>query len=42
MAVILYDTQLEQGSAVGLLSLVMKGETLPPSTGWIGIPTSRR
>jgi non-ribosomal peptide synthetase-like protein len=42
MAVILYDTRMERGSSVGPLSLVMKGETLPPLTGWIGIPTSRQ
>jgi non-ribosomal peptide synthetase-like protein len=41
MTVIIYDTKMEQGSSVGPLSLLMKGETLPPFTKWIGIPTSR-
>jgi non-ribosomal peptide synthetase-like protein len=42
MAVILYDTKVERGSSVGPLSLLMKGESLPVSTRWIGIPTSRQ
>jgi non-ribosomal peptide synthetase-like protein len=39
MSVILYDTQMQQGSVIDALSLLMKGETLPPNTRWIGIPT---
>ena len=37
-AVVLYDTLLQSGSKVAPLSLVMKGEILPPSTRWAGIP----
>lgn len=37
-AVVLYDTLLQSGSKVAPLSLVMKGEILPPSTRWMGIP----
>jgi non-ribosomal peptide synthetase-like protein len=39
MSVILYDTEMKAGSSVESLSLLMKGETLPPDTRWIGIPT---
>ena len=39
MAVILYDTRMRQGSTVGPLSLLMKGEVLPERTTWLGIPT---
>ena len=38
MAVILYDTRMEQGASLGDLSLLMKGETLPAWTKWEGIP----
>jgi non-ribosomal peptide synthetase-like protein len=41
MAVVLYDTEMQRGSSVGPLSLLMKGETLPPDTRWIGIPTAQ-
>jgi non-ribosomal peptide synthetase-like protein len=41
MAVILYDTEMRQGSSVGPLSLLMKGETLPARTRWLGIPTAQ-
>jgi non-ribosomal peptide synthetase-like protein len=41
MSLVLYDTQLSDGSSVGDLSLVMKGETLPPNTSWTGIPGRR-
>ncbi|HEY3594019.1 MAG TPA: Pls/PosA family non-ribosomal peptide synthetase, partial [Polyangiaceae bacterium] len=40
MAVVLYDTEMLPGSSIGPLSLLMKGETLPPETRWIGIPTA--
>lgn len=40
MAIVLYDTEMQQGSWMGPLSLLMKGETLPPFTRWVGIPTS--
>ncbi|MBN1910013.1 MAG: amino acid adenylation domain-containing protein, partial [Pirellulales bacterium] len=40
MAVVLYDTEMKRAATVGPLSLLMKGETLPESTRWLGIPTS--
>jgi non-ribosomal peptide synthetase-like protein len=39
MAVVLYDTIMHQGSSIEPLSLLMKGEKLPPNTSWHGIPT---
>ncbi len=39
MAVILYDTKMEEGSALAPLSLLMKGEILPRRSRWRGIPT---
>jgi non-ribosomal peptide synthetase-like protein len=41
MAVVLYDTEMQAGSSIGPLSLLMKGETLPPQTRWLGIPTAQ-
>ncbi len=41
MSVVLYDTEMEPQSSIGPLSLLMKGETLPKRTRWIGIPTSQ-
>jgi len=41
-AVVLYDTLLQQGSKVAPLSLVMKGEVLPPFSSWSGIPIGSR
>ncbi|MGD9670446.1 MAG: Pls/PosA family non-ribosomal peptide synthetase [Hyphomicrobiaceae bacterium] len=38
MAFILYDTEMEAGSKLGPLSVLMKGERLPASTNWAGIP----
>jgi non-ribosomal peptide synthetase-like protein len=40
MTVVLYDTEMLSGSSIGPLSLLMKGETLPPATRWAGIPTA--
>ncbi len=37
-AVVLYDTVVGDGARLDGLSLVMKGESLPPGTGWRGIP----
>jgi non-ribosomal peptide synthetase-like protein len=37
-SLVLYDTRLEEGAALGDLSLLMKGETLPARTSWEGIP----
>jgi non-ribosomal peptide synthetase-like protein len=39
MAVILYDTRMEQGAVLGPLSLLMKGESQPAGSRWHGIPT---
>jgi non-ribosomal peptide synthetase-like protein len=41
MAIVLYDTEMLAGSSIGPLSLLMKGETLPPHTRWLGIPTAQ-
>ncbi len=41
-AVVLYESEMEAGARLGALSLLMKGETLPADTAWIGIPASRR
>jgi non-ribosomal peptide synthetase-like protein len=41
MSVVLYDTELADGAYVGPLSLVMKGESLPERSRWLGIPTAR-
>jgi acetyltransferase-like isoleucine patch superfamily enzyme len=35
---VLYDTQLGDGSVIGPLTLVMKGEELPMRTSWVGSP----
>jgi acetyltransferase-like isoleucine patch superfamily enzyme len=40
-AVVLYDSQLAEGSGLDRLSLVMKGESLPAQTCWQGIPARR-
>jgi non-ribosomal peptide synthetase-like protein len=37
-SLVLYDTQMERGSALGDLSLLMKGEQLPAGTRWEGVP----
>jgi non-ribosomal peptide synthetase-like protein len=41
MAVVLYDTEMQTGSSIGPLSLLMKGEVLAPRTQWVGIPTAQ-
>lgn len=38
MAVVLYSTEMGEGSSIGPLSLLMKGETLPERSRWQGIP----
>ncbi len=38
MAVILYDTEMQEGSQINSLSLLMKGEKIPPFSQWEGIP----
>lgn len=37
-SLVLYDTRMEEGSSLGDLSLLMKGEVLPAGTAWHGIP----
>ncbi|HEV3329978.1 MAG TPA: Pls/PosA family non-ribosomal peptide synthetase [Bryobacteraceae bacterium] len=39
-SIVLYDTEIGDGARVGPLSLVMKGETLPAGTAWVGSPLS--
>jgi len=38
MSVVLYDSSMKNGAILDGLSLLMKGETLPSSTAWFGIP----
>jgi non-ribosomal peptide synthetase-like protein len=38
MSLVLYDTRMEDGSTLGDLSLLMKGEVLPAGSRWQGIP----
>jgi non-ribosomal peptide synthetase-like protein len=38
MSTVLYDTELGDGATLGDLSLMMKGESLPEETRWLGIP----
>jgi len=40
-AVVLYGTVMEDGSSLGDLSLLMKGETLPAGSRWEGSPARR-
>jgi non-ribosomal peptide synthetase-like protein len=37
-SLVLYGTRMEEGAALGDLSLLMKGEVLPARTEWEGIP----
>ena len=39
MSVILYSSKMGDGSSIGPLSLLMKGETIPRGSKWQGIPT---
>lgn len=39
MTVVLYGTDMQRGSSLGALSVLMKGEGLPPFSHWAGIPT---
>jgi non-ribosomal peptide synthetase-like protein len=39
MAVVLYGTEMQSGSTLAPLSVLMKGEVLPPNTRWRGIPS---
>ena len=40
-AVVLYDSLLEADVWLHPMSLIMKGERVPASTDWQGIPASR-
>jgi non-ribosomal peptide synthetase-like protein len=40
-SIVLYDTRINDGVRLGALSLVMKGETLPAGTAWVGSPLSK-
>lgn len=40
-SLVLYDTQMQAGSTLGGLSLLMKGEILPAGTHWEGTPARR-
>ena len=41
MAIVLYDTKMGFGSYLAALSVLMKGETLPPLSRWYGVPTQQ-
>ena len=41
MAVVLYDSEMQEGASLNGLSLLMKGETLPSWSHWEGIPARR-
>jgi non-ribosomal peptide synthetase-like protein len=41
LAIVLYDAVMEHDSQLGDLSMLMKGETLPASTEWEGLPAQR-
>jgi non-ribosomal peptide synthetase-like protein len=42
MSLVLYDTEMEQGSCLDDLSLLMKGEQLPAWSCWEGVPAKHR
>jgi non-ribosomal peptide synthetase-like protein len=39
MSVVLYDSRMGEGATLGPLSLLMKGEVMPPGSRWYGVPT---
>lgn len=41
MAVVLYDSHMENGSSLEPLSILMKGESLPAETTFVGAPSKR-
>jgi non-ribosomal peptide synthetase-like protein len=41
MAIVLYDTKMGVGSSLAPLSVLMKGESLPPLSRWYGVPTQQ-
>lgn len=42
LSIVLYDTHMQPGARLAPLSLLMKGETLPPFSDWSGIPIGGR
>ncbi|HEX7510879.1 MAG TPA: hypothetical protein VF335_06235, partial [Chitinivibrionales bacterium] len=42
MSVVLYDSEMQPGSSIGPLSLLMKSETIPSNSRWTGIPIERQ
>jgi len=42
VSVVLYNSEMEDGSRLDALSLLMKGEVLPAGTSWEGSPARRR
>ncbi|GAC1540678.1 MAG: hypothetical protein NVS3B10_30530 [Polyangiales bacterium] len=40
-SIVLYDGKVGAGASLGALSLLMKGESLPVGTRWIGSPAIR-
>ena len=41
MSVVLYDSQMQERATLGPLSLLMKGEVMPPDSRWHGIPVAQ-
>lgn len=41
MSIVLYDTEIKANTIIGPLSLVMKGESLPKASKWLGIPINK-
>ena len=37
-SVVLYDAEMEEGSRLDAVSLLMKGERLPAGSAWVGSP----
>ena len=42
IAVVLYDTEMQEGSSISSLSLLMKGEMIPSHSQWEGIPVKNK
>jgi hypothetical protein len=38
LTTVLYDTRIGDYAELGLLTIVMKGEAIPPHTRWVGAP----
>jgi carbonic anhydrase/acetyltransferase-like protein (isoleucine patch superfamily) len=41
MSVVLYDSRMQERATLGPLSLLMKGEVMPPGSRWHGIPIAQ-